>query len=68
MKKKYFVKSTSEKKYIPNFLIDRNESNLDKKSLSKGMKLVGDFLEKSVLRPNNISYPISRIEFMNLLK
>jgi len=67
-KKKYFVKSNSEKKYVPNFLIDRNETNLDKYNLSSGLKLVGDFLEKNILKPNNINYPISRLEFINLFK
>lgn len=67
-KKKYFVGSNSEKKYIPNFLIDRDEKKLDKKTLSKALKLVGDFLEKNVLKPNNISYPNSRLEFVNLFK
>ena len=66
--KKYFVGSNSEKKYIPNFLIDRKEKKPDKKNLSKGLKLVGDFLEKNVLKPNNISYPNSRLEFVNLFK
>lgn len=66
--KKYFVESNSEKKYIPNFLIDRDEKKLDKKMLSKALKLVGDFLEKNVLKPNNISYPNSRLDFVNLFK
>ena len=66
--KKYFVGSNSEKKYIPNFLIDREEEKIDKKNLSKALKLVGDFLEKNVLKPNNISYPNSRLDFVNLFK
>ena len=65
-KKVYFVKSSSEKKYVPNFFIDRKLNNLDKNTLLKGLKLVGDFLEKNVLKPNNISYPNSRYEFINL--
>ena len=67
-KKKYFVKSNTEKKYVPNFLIDREEKNLDKITLSKALKLIGDFLEKNVLKPNNINYPNARLEFINLLK
>ena len=58
----------SEKKYIPNFLIDRDEKKLDKKTLSIALKLVGDFLEKNILKPNNISQPNSRLEFVNLFK
>jgi len=66
--KKYFVGSNSEKKYVPNFLIDREEKKLDRKNLSNALKLVGDFLEKNVLKPNNISYPNSRLDFVNLFK
>jgi len=67
-KKKYFVKSNSEKKYVPNFLVDTNEKNIDKNNISKGLKLVGDFLDKSVLKPNNINYPPTRLDFVNLFK
>ena len=67
-KKKYFVKSNNEKKYVPNFLIDKNEEVFDKNNLSNGLKLVGDFLEKNVLKPNNINYPSSRLEFINLFR
>ena len=64
----YFVKTSTEKKIIPNFLIDRNNDDNDLKSLLKGLKLVSDYLEKSILRPNNINLPTSRLDFINLLK
>ena len=64
----YFVKSTTEKKIIPNFLIDKNHTNVDLKVLLKGLKLVTDYLEKSILRPNNLNLPSSRTHFVNLLK
>ena len=67
-KKKYFVISDSEKKYVPNFLINIHEDNLDKKSLLIVLKLVGDFLEKNVLQPSNMRYPNARLEFINLFK
>ena len=67
-KKKYFVSSNLEKKYVPNFLIDNDKKEIDKKNLSNGLKLVGDFLEKNVLKPNNITYPVARFEFVNLFK
>ena len=34
----------------------------------KGFNIVGDFLDKTILKPNNINYPLSRIEFGNLIK
>ena len=64
----YFVKTSTEKKIIPNFLIDRSNDNIDLKSLLKGLKLVTDYLEKSILKPNNINVPTSRLDFINLLK
>ena len=64
----YFVKSSNEKKIIPNFLIDENYENVDIKNLLKGLKLVTDYLEKSILKPNNLSLPSSRKIFVNLLK
>jgi DNA repair protein RecO (recombination protein O) len=64
----YFVKSSIEKKIIPNFLIDANHENVDLKNLLKGLKLVTDYLEKSILKPNNLNIPSSRTHFVNLLK
>ena len=64
----YFVKSSTEKKIIPNFLIDKNYKNVDLKNLLKGLKLVTDYLEKSILKPNNLNLPNSRTHFVNLLK
>ena len=64
----YFAKSKSEKKIIPNFLIDRNLEISDKIILVNGLKLVSDFLDKTILKPNNINYPTTRVDFINLLK
>ena len=64
----YFVKSSLEKKIVPNFLIDKNHENVDLKNLLKGLKLVTDYLEKSILKPNNLNIPSSRTHFVNLLK
>jgi len=64
----YFVKSSSEKKIIPNFLIDENYKNVDSKNLLKGLKIVSDYLEKSILKPNNLNLPTSRNHFISLLK
>jgi len=64
----YYVKSSTEKKSIPNFLIDENNIDVNLKNLLKGLKLVSDYLEKSILKPNNLNLPTSRIHFINLLK
>ena len=64
----YVSKSTVEKKIIPNFLIDQDDTNIDKVNLLMGLKLVGDYLEKTILKPNNLNQPISRLQFINTIK
>ena len=64
----YVVKSKLESKVIPNFLIDKDVHIDDLATLLKGLKLVDDFLEKTILKPSNLNYPISRTSFINSLK
>ena len=64
----YISKSTTEKKIIPNFLVDKNDSPEEHDVLLSGLKLVGDYLEKTILKPNSLSYPISRGQFISTLK
>ena len=64
----YFAASYTEKKYVPNFLIEKDLEVTDINILLSGLKLVGDYLDKTVLKPNNLNYPNSRIIFLNSLK
>ena len=64
----YYVQSSSEKKIVPNFLVDRSNDELDNNILLSGLKLVGDYLEKNILKPNNLSSPVPRSDFINILK
>jgi len=63
---KFIVESTN--KVIPNFLIKDNDIPKNSNDIIKGFNIVGDFLDKTILKPNNINYPMSRIEFGNLIK
>jgi len=63
---KYIVDSTQ--KIIPNFLIDKNISPENLKDIYNGFSIVGDFLDKTIIKPNNKNYPSSRNDFLNLLK
>jgi DNA repair protein RecO (recombination protein O) len=64
----YYAGSSTEKKYVPNFLIDKDIEVSDLKTLLNGLKLVGDYLDKTILKPNNLNYPNSRLLFINSLK
>ena len=62
---KFIVESTN--KIIPSFLINNDVYPNNKKDITLGFNLVGDFLDKTILRPNNINFPISRTEFGKLI-
>ena len=64
----YITKSSVEKKIVPNFLIDKTQNIEELKTLLDALKLVGDYLDKTILKPNNLSQPISRLDFINTLK
>ena len=64
----YIAESSSEKKIVPNFLIDNNDSLNDINELLDGLKLVGEFMNKTIFKPNNMSFPISRNQFVQSLK
>ena len=67
-KLQYISRSSKDKKIVPNFLIEKNSNSEDIKILLSGLKLVGDYLDKTILKPNNLTQPISRLQFISTLK
>ncbi len=64
----YIVESSTEKKIVPNFLVDKKDTAIDLNVLLDGLKIVGDYMDKTILKPNNINFPNSRNQFVNSLK
>ena len=64
----YYVQSSREKKIVPNFLVELDYEELDNNNLLNGLKLVGDYLEKNILKPNNLNYPSQMLDFIKVLK
>ena len=64
----YYASSSNDKKFVPNFLIEKDLEVNDIKILLNGLKLVGEYLDKTILKPNNLNYPNSRLLFINSLK
>ena len=62
----FIVESTN--KIIPNFLINNDINPNNEKDTINGFKIVGEFLDKSILKPNSINFPLSRLELGNLIK
>ena len=65
---KYFVENSNTKKFVPTFLVETNNNNIEISELLNGLKLVTNYLEKNILIPNNINLPVQRTDFINLLK
>ncbi len=63
---KYVVESSQ--KIIPNFLIDKKNIPENTKDIYSGYSIVGDFLDKTIIKPNNKIFPPSRNDFINLFK
>ena len=63
----YYVKSSTQKKIVPNFLIKESVENVDNVEILKGLTIVTNYMEKNIFSPNNMKIPFQRKEFENLL-
>ena len=63
----FYVKSSTQKKIVPNFLINENIENVDYIEILKGFTIVSNYMEKNIFLPNNMKIPAQRKEFENLL-
>ena len=50
------------------YVVYKNISPENLKDIYSGFSIVGDFLDKTIIKPNNKNYPSSRNDFVNLLK
>ena len=64
----YFSKSVIDKKIVPNFLLDKTSDTESISSLLDGLKIIGDYLDKTILKPNNLNHPLNRSRFINTLR
>ena len=63
----YYVKSSTQKKIVPNFLIKESIQNVENIEILKGLSIVTNYMEKNIFSPNNMNIPYQRKEFENLL-
>ena len=64
--KKYVLKN-DKSKIIPDFLINQSSQNVQKDDMVLAMKLISDFMNKSIFSENNISIPEIRGDIINLI-
>ena len=62
------VNIDNEKINIPSFMVEKKLENIDTKSIYYALKFIGKFLEKNILIPNNLKYPMPRKKLENYFK
>ena len=55
-------------KIIPNFLVNKDEEDISFEDTFDALKIVGDFLDKTIVKPKNLNFPKTRFNFQNSLK
>ena len=62
----YVLKNS--KKVLPKFLIDRDDKEISFQETYDALNIVGDYLDKTIIKPNNLNFPKTRFNFQNSLK
>ena len=66
-KEVFYVKSSKQKKTVPNFLVNENIEKVEYFEILRGFTILSSYMEKNIFTPNNLKIPIQRMEFENLL-
>ena len=62
----YRLKNSNKR--IPKFLINKNDVDVSFEDINMALKIVGNFLNKTIIKPNNLNFPKTRFIFQNSLK
>ena len=62
------VNVDNEKTNIPFFLIDKKFGKINEKSIHIALTFIGKFIQKNILTPNNLNYPVNRKKLENFFK
>ena len=66
--KKYYIETSSKKLTVPNFLIDNDHNDITDRDIFDSLTLLSEYMKKNIFIPNNISFPQSRLNFINYFK
>ena len=61
-------KMKNSKKLIPNFLVEKKIDDINDKDNLLAFSIVGDYLDKTIIKSNNLNFPRTRTDFYNSLK
>ena len=61
-------KMKNSKKLIPNFLVEKKIDDVDDKDSLLAFSIVGDYLDKTIIKSNNLNFPKTRTDFYNSIR
>ena len=61
-------KMKNSKKLIPNFLVEKNIDDVNDKDILLAFSIVGDYLDKTIIKSNNLNFPKTRTDFYNSIR
>ena len=67
-KDSFSYKMKNSKKLIPNFLVEKNIDDVNDKDILLAFAIVGDYLDKTIIKSNNLNFPKTRTDFYNSLR
>jgi len=53
---------------LPTFILNRSYSNVKEKHIFQALNFIGNYIQKKILKPNNLLYPKFRYNLQNLYK
>ena len=65
---KLLVNIDNENVYIPSFLVENFTKNIDIASIYSALNFIGKFINRNILIPNNLKYPVTRQKLENFFK
>ena len=67
-KDEFFITTNLKKIKVPNFLISKNQYNVDNQDIIDGLNLISEYLQTNLFLPNNINFPHQRKKFIDDFK
>ena len=67
-KDEFYINTNLKKIKVPNFLISKEEGNVNNKDIIDGLNLISEYLQTNLFLPNNINFPHQRKKFIDDFK
>ena len=67
-KNEFYINTNLKRIKVPNFLISKEEDNVNNQDIVDGLNLISEYLQTNLFLPNNINFPHQRKKFIDDFK